>query len=63
MKKRCPDLRINCKTEIVIITMMLQAQQHPIFQGVNSPKILLCPRARTRKRIFGIGGIGERVTD
>jgi len=63
MKKRCPDLRINSKVEIVIIPMMLQAQQHPIFQGVNSPKILLCLRARTRKWIFGIGGISERVTD
>jgi hypothetical protein len=43
--------------------MMLQAQQHPIFQGVNLPKILHCPRARTRKLIVGIGGISEKITN
>jgi hypothetical protein len=43
--ERYPGIRMNRKAEIVVIPMMLQAQQHPIFQGVNSPEILLCPRA------------------
>jgi hypothetical protein len=54
---------MNWEVEIFVIPMVLQAQQHPIFQGVHSSKILLCPRARARKWIVGIGGIGERVTD
>jgi hypothetical protein len=62
-KERCPDIMMNRKVEIVVIHMMLHAQQDPIFQGVNSPKILLCPRALARKRTVGIGGIGERITD
>jgi hypothetical protein len=62
-KKRCPDIRMNCKAEIVKIPMMRQAQQHPIFQGVNSPRILPSPRARTRKRIADISGIGEGISD
>jgi hypothetical protein len=62
-KERCPDIRMNSKAEAVVIPMMLQAQQHPIFQGVNSPRILVCPRGRTRKRTVSIGGIGERISD
>ena len=57
------DFRMNCKAEIVVIPMMLQAQQHPILQGVDSPEILLCPCGRTRKLAVGVGGIGERIFD
>jgi len=62
-KTRFTDISMNRKAETVIILMMLQAKQHPILQGVNSPGILLCPRAGTRERIFGIGGIGKRISD
>jgi hypothetical protein len=57
------DFRMNCKAKIVVIPMMLQAQQDPILQGVDSPEILLCPCGRTRKLTVGIGGIGERISD
>jgi hypothetical protein len=65
-KARLTDISMNRKAEIVIIPMMLQAKRYkryPILQGVNSPEILLCPRAGTRERIVGIGGIGKRITD
>ena len=54
---------VNCKAKIVVILTMLQAQQDPILQRVDSPEILLCPCARTRKRIVGVRGIGERITN
>jgi len=57
------DLRMNCKTKIVVIPMMLQTQQDTILQGVDSPEILLCPCGRTRKLTVGVGGIGERISD
>ena len=57
------DFRMNFKAEVVVIPMMLQAQQHPILQGVDSPEIVLCPCGRTRKLAVGVGGIGERIFD
>jgi hypothetical protein len=54
---------MNGNAEVVIISMMLRAQQHTIFKRVDSPSICLCLRARTRERIVGIFGISEWVID
>jgi hypothetical protein len=62
-RERGLDFRMNRKAKIVVIPMMLQAQQDPILQGVDSPEILLCPCARTRKPTVGVGEIGEGISD
>ena len=56
-------IRMNRKAKIIVILMMLQAQQDPILQRIDSPEILPCPRGRTRKLTVGVGGIGEWIFD
>lgn len=54
---------MNRKPEVAVLPVMGQAEQQPVFQRVDAPRVLAIPGSRTSTQIVCIHRIGKWISD